>query len=206
MLGLSLQPNFVIICLIAGLGPHLGAAEPPAHPVSGGAPRQRPGTPSTGRAARERARRRITRPGRAGRRACDHQVGAFPDAERRFHAAGHSPGRAAFRGNTPPGGAAGCRTLSWARRTRPRIAPGPPTSPRLPAYRSGSPRPRRLAGVAGLGARPNHVVARAAVPDAGARPSGTRPPRVGCHATGCGAVPRPLATPGTWGVISGIGT
>ncbi len=77
--------------------------------------------------------------------------------------------------------------LSWARRSRPG-QPGSRDSPRLPACRSGLPRPCPLLGVAGWGALPNHVVARAAVPDWGARPFRTGPPRCGCQLTGCGPV------------------
>jgi hypothetical protein len=56
-----------------------------------------------------------------------------------------------------------------------------------------------------LGALPNHVVARAAVPDAGARPFSARPPQL--RATRLAVVPSsPLATLGIWGVIRGIGT
>jgi hypothetical protein len=54
--GLVLQPDFVIIPLIAGLGPHLGTAELPAQPASADAARRRSDTPSTGCAGRERAR------------------------------------------------------------------------------------------------------------------------------------------------------
>jgi hypothetical protein len=60
--------------------------------------------------------------------------------------------------------------------------------------------------VAGSGALPNPGVARATVPDAGARPCRTRPPPVWVPLDWLWSRSRPLAAPGIWGVISGIGT
>jgi hypothetical protein len=51
------------------------------------------------------------------------------------------------------------------------------------------------ASVAGLGSLPTSRVARAAVPDEGARPFTDEPVAVGCHATGGGADPRSPARP-----------
>jgi hypothetical protein len=59
-----------------------------------------------------------------------------------------------------------------------RAAGRPPRDPGLARVPAGSPRPRRLVGVAGLGALPDPGVAWAAVPDWGARLFGTRPPPV----------------------------
>jgi hypothetical protein len=56
----------MIIRVVAGLGLHLGAAEPPAQFVSADAARRSRDTPSTGCASRERARQAAAGPVPAG--------------------------------------------------------------------------------------------------------------------------------------------
>jgi hypothetical protein len=97
-------------------------------------------------------------------------------------------GRTADRVRSGRSGQRGCR---WARRSR----LGPPGRPlRVPAscrFAAGSPRALHLGGVAGLGALPNSVVTRAAVPGAGpgrfatstSRPGATHPAVVPTLAT-----------------------
>jgi hypothetical protein len=189
-----------------GVGEHLGTAEPPTptQPESAEAPRLRPDTPSTGRASRERARRATTGPGRVGLRACDHQIGAFPDARRRVSRRTADHRSIALRSGTPPGCSPG-PGLSWARRSR----PGPPGA-RPPA-----PGRRRVDPVH-LGASPSGA-GWVGCPTGSCGCSGGRPRRGGTPVldeTAAVRVPldwlwsrsRPRATAGSWGVISGIRT
>jgi hypothetical protein len=165
--------------------------------VSVDAARRRSDTPSTGCAGRERVRRAPQCPGWVARRACDRQVGAFPDAGRRVsrRAADHRLGRGAFRGTRPPGGAVGCRTLSWARRTRHRVAPGLAHSPRLPACS------RRFTSAASpcrggwVGCTTGSCGCSGGRPRRGHRPVCDETTAVACYATGCGPV---LATGRPW--------
>jgi hypothetical protein len=69
-----------------------------------------------------------------------------------------------------------------------RIAGCPPRDPGLARVPSGSPRPPPCGG-GRVGCTTEPWGAWAAVPDWGARPLLTRPPRFGCHATGCGPDP-----------------
>jgi hypothetical protein len=95
--------------------------------------------------------------------------------------------------------------LSWARRSRPGPPGAHPPAPAAVVFPPVHLNPRHME-VAGSGALPNPGVARATVPDAGARPCRTRPPPVWVPLDWLWSRSRPLAAPGIWGVISGIGT
>jgi hypothetical protein len=137
-----LQPDFVIFLLIAGLGEHLGTAEPPTPvqpvPVDTSRHRQQP-PPSTGRATRERARR-ATR-GRAGESQRAEPLITAP---------------VALRSAERPRGCGRVPGLSWARR----CGPGSPASLASPGRRrvpAGSPQaPPHRGGWVGCTTEPSH--------------------------------------------------